>query len=35
MLIDYKNVTISQQPDTKILENVYLQVEEGEFVYII
>ena len=35
MLISYKNVNIYQQPDTKILEGVDFQVEEGEFVYII
>ena len=35
MLIDYKNVTIYRQPETKILEDVCFQVDEGEFVYII
>lgn len=35
MLISYKNVTICQSSGTKILEGVNLEVEEGEFVYII
>lgn len=35
MLISYKNVTVCQSSGTKILEGVNLEVEEGEFVYII
>ena len=35
MLISYKNVTVNQQTGTKVLEGVNLEVNEGEFVYII
>ena len=35
MLISYKNVTVNQQSGTKVLEGVNLEVNEGEFVYII
>ena len=35
MLINYKNVTIIQSSGKKILESVNLEVDEGEFVYII
>ena len=35
MIINYKNVNIYQSHDQQILQNVCLQVEEGDFVYII
>lgn len=35
MLISYKNANIYQDQGLKVLENVSLQVSEGEFVYII
>lgn len=35
MLIDYKNVTISQQNGTPVLKNINFKVDEGEFVYLI
>lgn len=35
MLINYKNVTICQSSGVKILDGVNLEVNEGEFVYII
>ena len=35
MLISYKNVNVYQHSGEKILEGVNLEVEEGDFVYII
>ena len=35
MLLNYKNANISQLDGTGVLANVNLQVDEGEFVYII
>lgn len=35
MLISYKNVTVCQSSGSKILEGVNLEINEGEFVYII
>ena len=35
MLIDYKNATICHQDGTKVLTGVNINVDEGEFVYLI
>lgn len=35
MLINYKNVTLQHEENNPVLEHINLQVEEGEFVYII